>query len=974
MKSPALRLLVAAILLSLLGNLAQPAAAAPAQSATAPTTRLRAPARDPAAVLALLERAGDWYLAWGDKRPAQHWSRATGLAGVSALSKLSAKPDYERALLAMAEANNWALGPRRYHADDHLIGQTYLELYARHQDPRLIAPLRASFDAILANTKAGDLQHDGPTKGERWTWCDALFMAPATWAGLAAATGEKAYLDFMLREWRATDDYLYDPVDRLYFRDHRFFEKKEKNGQKVFWSRGNGWVLAAYARVLPLIPPDHPERARLVGRFREFATRVKELQPADGLWRSSLLDTGPYPVGETSGSALFCYALAWGVNNGLLDREAFTPSALRAWDAIAAHVRPDGLLTHVQPIGDSPHQFALDKPEAFGAGALLLAGVEIHRLISGSKDALATLRPGHPRLLVSSSDWPRLRSQAESDPNYRAITDAIVAEARRRLDLPPPERLLEGKRLLWVSRRVLADAIFFGAAYHLEGDPGFLAAAERHLLAAAAFTDWNPAHFLDVAEMTAALAIGYDWLFSDLQPATRSALRTAILEKGIRSGLDSSSKYNWWHTRDNNWNQVCLGGLTLGALAIAEDEPAAARATLELLVSSYRNGLKPYQPDGVYPEGPGYWRYGGSYTALTLAALRSALGDESLMPDTEAFLAGARVQTLLTAPSGLPFTFADCGVDPEPDPLLFWFAQRLGQPSLLRGQHRHFVPFDPTAKRPREDSSLLFPLLYWQTPPVATDAQWDSWLGQGSVPVAFFRGPGDFAHRYYLAIKGGSPADSHGHMDGGSFVFEMDGVRWADDLGMQAYYELEKAGLKIFDGRQNGDRWRVFRYTNFAHNTLTLDNGLHSVAGRVRLFDFSPVPAPSVSADLTPVLGSGVSRAVRRFSPHGDARGLTVIDELTGLRPGAKVTWTLVSAADVELKGAVARLRRQKHVLDLSANSPVGVVWETASASGPAPHDAPAHQYRLIRFTALAPESGVLKIEVTLAAQSLTQE
>jgi rhamnogalacturonyl hydrolase YesR len=924
------------------------------------------PLREPAAILALLERACDWHLAWDDPRRANAWTRATGFAGVSALATLSQKPEYERALLAMGEENAWSLGPRRYHADDHLIGQTYLDLYARHRDPRMIAPLRASFDAILAEPKTADLKHLTPNRGDRWTWCDALFMAPATWAGLAVATGEKAYLDFMLREWQATDEHLYDPAERLYFRDDRFFEKRETNGHKIFWSRGNGWVLAGYARILPLIPVDHPGRPRLVARFREFAARVRDLQPTDGLWRSSLLDPESYPEGETSGSALFCYALAWGINNGVLDRETFAPAALRTWDALVDHVRPDGMLTHVQPIGDSPHQIALDKPEAYGAGALLLAGAEIYRLLSAA-DPLATLRPAHPRLLVESADWPRLRAQAVSDINYRAITSAVIAEARRRLVAPPPVRELEGRRLLWVSRRVLADAIFLSAAYHLDGDVAFLACAERNLLAAAAFSDWHPAHFLDVAEMTAALALGYDWLHAELSPATRATLRSAILEKGLRPGLNPAATFNSWHTRENNWNQVCLGGLTLGALAIAEDEPATARATLALVASSHSHGLKPYIPDGIYPEGPGYWRFGGSYTAMTLAALRSALGNECLLPDTSDYFAGARVQTLLTAPSGQPFTFADCGVSPSPEPLLFWFAQRLGDPALLASQRRYFAPFSPSAIPAREDCGLLFPLLYWQTPPIATDAPWEAWRGEGSVPVAVFHGPGDPAQRFYLAVKGGSPSDSHAHMDGGSFVFETEGIRWAEDLGMQSYHELEKAGLNIWNSKQRGERWQVFRYTNFAHNTLTLNHSLHRVEGRVSLADFSAPPAPGVSADLASVLGNGVTHAIRRFTPHPDANGVTVVDDLAGLRPGTAVTWTLVTSAEAETVGPLARLSREGRRLDMRAVAPEGVAWETASASGPAPHDAAALGFRLVRFTAVAPASGILKLEVNLA-------
>jgi hypothetical protein len=584
-------------------------------------------------------------------------------------------------------------------------------------------------------------------------------------------------------------------------------------------------------------------------------------------------------------------------------------------------------------------------------------------------DVLATLRPEHPRLLVTADDWPRLRAQAQTDAHYRAVVEAVIAEARILSAARPPVRELEGKRLLSVSRRVLKDALYLAAAYRLDGDPVFLAAAERNLLAAAAFSDWNPAHFLDVAEMTSALAFGYDWLHADLSPDTRATLRAAILEKGLRPGIDPASRFTSWRKRTNNWNQVCLGGLTLGALAIAEDEPEAARATLALLAQNYTYGLKPYGPDGIYPEGPGYWNFGGSYTAFALAALQSALGSERLMPDTAAFFAGARVQMLLTAPSGQPFTFADCGVGPaSPDPLLFWFAHRLASPELLTGQHRHFSPYVAPAVASRE-FGLLFALLYWQQPPAPVESPWEAWQGEGYVPVAVFRGPGSETRRFYLAVKGGSPSGSHAHMDGGSFVLETDGVRWTEDLGMQKYHDLEKAGLNIWDNRQTGDRWRVFRYTNFVHNTLTLDQGLHRAGAHVRLSDFvaPPAPEPGVSVDLAPVLGAGITRAVRRFRPHDDANGLTITDDLAGLRPGAAVTWTLVTRAEIALKGSSVRLSREGRSIELLATSPAGVVFETASASGPAPFDSAAPEYRLVRFTAIAPASGKLKIETVFA-------
>jgi rhamnogalacturonyl hydrolase YesR len=283
----------------------------------------------------------------------------------------------------MGEANAWKLGPRRYHADDHAVGQTYAELYLKHHDPRMIAALRETFDFILAHPKNDNLDFDGkknPDRLDRWSWCDALFMAPPAWIRLWKATGNQAYLDFAIEHWWKTSDYLYDKEEHLYFRDSNYFDRRETNGRKIFWSRGNGWVMGGLVRVLQDLPANHPARPRFVQQFREMATRLASLQQEDGLWRSSLLDSASYPLKETSGSGFYAYALAWGVNEGLLDRASVTPVVLKAWAALNACVAPDGKLTHVQPIGADPKKFPADSTEVYGVGAFLLAGSEVLRL------------------------------------------------------------------------------------------------------------------------------------------------------------------------------------------------------------------------------------------------------------------------------------------------------------------------------------------------------------------------------------------------------------------------------------------------------------------------------------------------------------------------------------------------------------------------------------------------------------------
>ena len=344
-----------------------------------------APGMKPAAVLSIMERVADWQLAHPSPHSPTDWTYGAYDAGVMALAGISENPRFVEAMVKMGEANAWKLGPRSYHADDHCVGQTYAELFLLRRDPRIIAPMRAQFAWILAHPTDGSLDFDpkrNPTAGDRWSWCDSLFMAPPAWIRLYAATGEKAFLGFMEAKWWITSDFLYDKEEHLFFRDSTYFARREANGKKIFWSRGNGWVLAGLARVLQYLPDGDPSRPRFVEQYRQMSDRILACQQTDGLWRSSLLDPENYPLQETSGTGFYCFALAWGVNHGLLDRSRFEPAVVRAWAGLVECVAPDGRLTHVQPIGADPKKFAPDATELYGVGAFLLAGSEIYRLFS----------------------------------------------------------------------------------------------------------------------------------------------------------------------------------------------------------------------------------------------------------------------------------------------------------------------------------------------------------------------------------------------------------------------------------------------------------------------------------------------------------------------------------------------------------------------------------------------------------------
>jgi rhamnogalacturonyl hydrolase YesR len=319
-----------------------------------------------------LRKVADWQLARAKAHFSRDWTYAALYAGFMAVPQPVAGSRYQDAMLAMAQGFHWQLGPRLAHADDQAIGQTYLALYQEHHDSAMIAPTRERFDAVMKLP-------DNPAK-PLWWWCDALFMAPPVLAELSQATGDRHYLVFMDHEWSITSNLLYDPAQHLFYRDATFLHAKEQNGKSIFWSRGNGWVMAGLVRVLASMPKNDPLRPKYVQQFQLMAAAVASLQGSDGLWPPGLLDAAAYPLPENSGSAFITYALAYGVRERLLDRKRYLPIVKRAWAGLLSHVYADGRLGCIQPIGAAPGAYPATSSYVYGIGAFLLAGSEIYQL------------------------------------------------------------------------------------------------------------------------------------------------------------------------------------------------------------------------------------------------------------------------------------------------------------------------------------------------------------------------------------------------------------------------------------------------------------------------------------------------------------------------------------------------------------------------------------------------------------------
>jgi unsaturated rhamnogalacturonyl hydrolase len=335
---------------------------------------------EPRAVLKVMSAVADWQLAHPSAHEPWEWTQAAFYTGVMALATVSDDPKYLGAMRAMGERNQWRPGLRPGHADDYAVIATYARLSQIDRDKRMLAPALALFNFLLTRPYNEPLTWGNTIETREWAWCDALFMAPPALAAVSAATGDRRYLDLANRLWWKTTDFLYDKEERLYFRDSRYFDQREPNGRKVFWSRGNGWVLAGLARMLQDMPDDYPDRPRYVALYREMAGKIVSLQGEDGFWRASLLDPSSLPNPETSGTGFFAFALAWGVNRGLLDRAQYEPAVRRGWSALVRTVHPDGMVGWVQRIGDKPGATTQETTEVYGPGAVLLAGSEVYRL------------------------------------------------------------------------------------------------------------------------------------------------------------------------------------------------------------------------------------------------------------------------------------------------------------------------------------------------------------------------------------------------------------------------------------------------------------------------------------------------------------------------------------------------------------------------------------------------------------------
>ena len=561
--------------------------------------------------------------------------------------------------------------------------------------------------------------------------------------------------------------------------------------------------------------------------------------------------------------------------------------------------------------------------------------------------------PAHPRLLASTEDFTALREQVKTDP----VTARFFAELSQRADAmlaqPPVTYKKEGKRLLGVCREALERISTLAMMARLTGDARYSDRAIVEMRAVSAFQDWNPSHFLDTAEMTLGVAIGYDWLYEQLSPDDRITIARAILELGIKPSETGPAGNHWWIRGTNNWNQVCHAGMVAGAIAIADQQPEVSRRIIERAASNLHFAADAYAPDGAYPEGPSYWGYGTTWHVILVQAIEKFTGKPSGLDTFPGFLASADYMLQMVTPTGAFYNYSDCGPATGVNLTQYWFARRTGRADLLF-DNVVFLTAIRGGKAIRSESERIRALaLLWLDPRLNTASAPPplSWYGRGPNPVATHRSAWGDPHATFIGLKGGAASLSHGHMDSGSFLLEADGVRWAVDPGLQSYITLESKGVKLWSGGEGGPRWNIFRIGPEAHNILRFDGAPPRVAGRGELVRFSAEP-PTAVVNLDAVYAGQVASVSRGVALQRD-HSVLIRDEWSASAKAVEVTWQMLTRADqVQAGEGEVHLADGKATLTLRVLKPADAKITIEDFSEPrTPTDAPNPKLKRITIT-----------------------
>lgn len=582
------------------------------------------------------------------------------------------------------------------------------------------------------------------------------------------------------------------------------------------------------------------------------------------------------------------------------------------------------------------------------------------------KDYLNTLTPPeHPRILLQKGEEKALKKKIQKDAVWTDLHLSLLKEAEEMIKLPVNERIKTGMRLLGVSRENLRRIFILSYAYRMSGRTDFLKRAEAEMLKAASFSDWNPSHFLDVGEMTMALAIGYDWLYEKLPKQTKEIVEKAIIEKGLLPSYDK--RYNWFLRAVHNWNQVCNAGMTFGALAIWDKETDLARKTINRAIETIKIPMEHYAPEGAYPEGISYWDYGTSFNALFLSAVERAFGTDFELGQMSGFLKTGEYVLHMVSPSLRNFAYSDNSQKAAMSPAMFWFYDKTKDASILYNQARLY---QRDGKERILKDRLAPAMLIWGASASLSKIQEPDqlvWKAQGDNPVCLMRSSWSDTSGVYVGVKLGSPSVNHGHMDIGSFVFEANGVLWGMDMGGENYNQLETKGVDLWNRKSGSQRWDVYRYNNRTHNTLSFNRKYQYVEGKAQIDKYSELAEHMyVVSDLTSVY-EGQVKNVKRAVSLVDKKYVVVEDLIETNEHFTMMTWTMVTSATAKiLSENVMLLEQDGKKLYIRVEGLEKIRWRIVPAEPDFSYNSPNPGVSLIGFDVDLELSRKQKVKVYL--------
>ena len=574
----------------------------------------------------------------------------------------------------------------------------------------------------------------------------------------------------------------------------------------------------------------------------------------------------------------------------------------------------------------------------------------------------------HPRLLFNKVEEKEVKKLIKKDPLAGNLASFLKGKADSMVVLPQlTYDLNKYGNILYTSRAYVTRLGTLSLAYRLYGEQKYLDAVNKTLLWICGYKDWDPKHFLDTAEMTTAVAIAYDWLFDALPESTRQKVKESIYKNAISIVLREYEKGGpgSWAKRETNWNVVCNTGMTLGALAVAEDYPKETATILENAARYMPNCLKHFAPDGVCYESLTYWGYTTSYLALYLKAVEQNGGDQAGIGQLPGISKTALYFKRTLTPSGQQFNFGNTTIGEALNtPSFFFFSKYYRLPEVAEW-------FRTEINQSIQGKKALHPLFFLTLPwfdaksPTKTENIPPLEVYHNSInDLLVLNGNRKEKGSIFLVAKGGTPNQAHQQMDCGTFIIESDSVSWTEDLGADDY-----ALPGFWDYKPGGDRWKYFRNNNFSHNTLNIDRQPQYANGKAFVCEENTHTAqPYARLDLSEVYKVQACKAFRKFTLVND-HTVEVEDKVELRNPSSTVFWTAATKADVTINGSVAQLQKDGKVFYFRILSPEGATFHTYPAYNTYPGEKPIKGITMLEIACPA-QGGKAKITVEMSSKN----